>query len=60
MKYSINMALEILERTPETLNTFFLNVSDEWVFCNEGDNTWSAFDVVGHLIHGEKLIGCSV
>ncbi len=54
MKYNINKALEILERTPKTLNTFLLNVSDEWILSNEGDNTWSVFDVVGHLIHGEK------
>lgn len=54
MEYNINKALEILERTPKTLSVFLLNVSDEWVLCNEGDNTWSVFDVVGHLIHGEK------
>ncbi len=54
MKYNINKALEILERTPKTLNALLLNVSDDWTFCNEGDHTWSVFDVVGHLIHGEK------
>ena len=54
MKYSIDKALEILERTPKILEIFLDNLSDEWIFCNEGDETWSAFDVVGHLIHGEK------
>ena len=29
-------------------------LSEEWVFVTEGDNTWSAYDIVGHLIHGEK------
>ncbi len=54
MEYSIDKVLEILERTPHILNTYLGNLSDEWIFCNEGDETWSAFDIVGHLIHGEK------
>ncbi|WP_299548647.1 DinB family protein [Seonamhaeicola sp.] len=54
MTYSIPKALEILERTPETLNALLLGLSDDWIHNNEGDNTWSPFDVVGHLIHGEK------
>ena len=54
MKYSVDKALEILERTPKILNTYLENLSDEWVYCNEGENTWSAFDIIGHLIHGEK------
>lgn len=54
MDYSIDKALEILERTPKVLKVFLENLSDEWVFCNEGNDTWSAFDIVGHLIHGEK------
>ena len=54
MNYNITHALEILEQTPETLSTMLSKLSDEWVYCNEGPDTWSAFDVVGHLIHGEK------
>lgn len=54
MKYSIDNALEILERTPIILETYLKNLSDDWIYCNEGPDTWSAFDVVGHLIHGEK------
>jgi hypothetical protein len=27
---------------------------DDWIYSNEGEGTWSPFDVVGHLIHGEK------
>ncbi len=54
MKYNISKALEILERTPRILKTYLEDLSNDWVFCNEGDNTWSAFDIVGHLIHGEK------
>ena len=54
MEYTIDKALEILERTPKILEIFLENLSGDWIFCNEGDETWSAFDVVGHLIHGEK------
>lgn len=54
MKYSIDKALEILERTPQILTVYLENLSDDWILCNEGGETWSAFDVVGHLIHGEK------
>ncbi|WP_299112304.1 DinB family protein [uncultured Winogradskyella sp.] len=54
MEYNIGKSIEILEQTPKTLRSFLENLSDDWVFCNEGVNTWSAYDIVGHLIHGEK------
>jgi hypothetical protein len=54
MEYRFDKALEILERTPRILEIYLDNLSDEWIFCNEGGETWSAFGVVGHLIHGEK------
>ncbi|RKE98977.1 DinB family protein [Ichthyenterobacterium magnum] len=54
MTYTIKNALEILKQTPKTLKSFLVNLSDDWIYCNEGNDTWSAFDIVGHLIHGEK------
>ena len=54
MEYRTDKALEILERTPIVLEELLQNLSDEWIFSNEGPETWSPFDVVGHLIHGEK------
>lgn len=54
MKYSVEKGLEILERTPIVLKALLNNLSEQWIFCDEGEDTWSAFDVVGHLIHGEK------
>ncbi|MCT4629544.1 DinB family protein [Winogradskyella sp.] len=54
MMYNTTKALEILEQTPKTLNSFLGNLSDEWIHNNEGENTWSPYDIVGHLIHGEK------
>ncbi len=46
--------LDILSRTPKTLRDMLANLPSEWIHCNEGENTWSPFDVIGHLIHGEK------
>ena len=43
MTYNLKQALEILERTPNTLNALLTNLSDEWIYSNEGDNTWSVF-----------------
>ncbi len=54
MEYNVQQAIEILEQTPKTLEAYLSNLSDEWIHCNEGGESWSAFDIVGHLIHGEK------
>jgi hypothetical protein len=54
MKYSLSTAIAVLERTPSVLDRLLRDLSLEWTSPNEGPNTWSAFDVVGHLIHGEK------
>ncbi|NNL80260.1 MAG: DinB family protein [Flavobacteriaceae bacterium] len=54
MEYTIEHGIEILERTPFILQSFLKNLSDTWTMCNEGENTWSAYDIVGHLVHGEK------
>lgn len=54
MKLTIPNAIEILERTPQVLDSMLRNLSDDWNRCNEGENTWSAYDIVGHLIHGDK------
>lgn len=47
-------AVAILERTPSVLEVWLEGLSDEWINCNTGPGTFSPFDVVGHLIHGEK------
>ncbi|MCY8345824.1 DinB family protein [Bacillus haynesii] len=54
MNFKLEEAIEILERTPQTLSQLLTGLSSEWINRNEGENTWSAFDVVGHLIEGEK------
>ena len=53
MNFSLSKSIEILERTPEVLNVMLQNLSNEWTSNNEGGETWSVYDIVGHLIHGE-------
>lgn len=45
--------MALLERTPGVLNALLRDLPDAWTQRNEGEKTWSAYDVVGHLIHGE-------
>lgn len=54
MNFTIEKSLEILERTPDVLNTLLKNISADWTSNNEGGETWSVYDIIGHLIHGEK------
>jgi len=54
MEYQLEKAIEILERTPGVLRSLLSNLSGEWTNGNEGKDTWSAYDIVGHLIHGER------
>jgi len=44
----------LLSRTPAALDTLLRDLPDAWTRRNEGEESWSAFDVVGHLIHGER------
>ena len=54
MKFNLDKSIEILERTPLVIETMLQGVSDEWIQANEGADTWSPYDIVGHYIHGEK------
>ena len=54
MNFTIEKSIEILERTPEVLDAMLKNISPYWTENNEGGETWSVFDVLGHLVHGEK------
>jgi hypothetical protein len=55
MKFQIDEAIEILERTPKVLSNLLFGLSNSWTVCNEGEATWNAFDVIGHLVEGEKF-----
>jgi len=54
MNFTIDRSLAILCRTPAVIETLLNGISEEWLKNNEGANTWSPYEVVGHLIHGEK------
>jgi hypothetical protein len=54
MQFEIQMAMPILERTPQVIESLLYGLPDEWILRNEGPDTWSPYDVVGHLIEGEK------
>lgn len=52
--YRVDEAIALLERTPRILRAWLGALPDVWTHAAEGQGTWSAFDVVGHLIHGER------
>jgi len=54
MQHNLQNTISLLTRTPAALNTLLRDLPETWTLRNEGENTWSAFDVVGHLIHGER------
>lgn len=53
MELRLSEATGILERTPVVLGHLLRDLPEEWARATEGDDTWSCYDVVGHLIHGE-------
>ena len=54
MRFDLDHATDILSRTPAILDSMLSNLPAGWVSGNEGGQTWSPFDVLGHLIHGER------
>lgn len=53
-KIELDDAVAILERTPASLTALLEGLPDTWVTATEGDQTWSPYDVIGHLIHAER------
>src|SRR5438876_3521292 len=53
-QFVMEEAVAILARTPTTLNALLRGLPDGWIAAHEGGETWSPFDVIGHLIHGER------
>jgi len=54
LEFDLSTARPVLERTPVVVRSLLHGLPEEWVTANEGPNTWSPYDVVGHLIHGER------
>ena len=54
MDQTLHQTVSILSRTPAALSGLVRDLPENWTLRNEGEGTWSVFDVVGHLIHGER------
>lgn len=54
MNYQFDHAIPVLERTPAVIRTMVLGLPDAWVMSNEGGDSWSPYDVVGHLAYLER------
>ena len=54
MEFTVPEAVAVLSRTPGTLRALLEGLPEDWLEANEGPDTFSPRDVLGHLIHGEK------
>jgi hypothetical protein len=54
VEFSFEEAIPVLRRTPAVLRAMLWDLPEAWVGANEGPDSWSPFDIVGHLIHGER------
>jgi hypothetical protein len=53
MGHNLKQTISLLTRTPAALDALLRGLPEEWILRDEGENTWSATEVVEHLIHGE-------
>ncbi|HEX7958778.1 MAG TPA: DinB family protein [Terriglobales bacterium] len=54
MEQNLEHTILLLSRTPAALNALLRDLPEEWTARNEGENTWNPYDIVGHLIQGER------
>jgi len=54
VEFRFEDALPVLRRTPATLRALLIGLPEVWLRATEGPKTWSPFDIVGHMIHGER------
>ena len=54
MEHNLHHTIALLTRTPAALDALLRDLPEMWMHRNEGENTWSAFDIVGHLIYCER------
>ena len=54
MEFDLTAGTAILARTPGTLRAMLSGLPSQWTNATEGPETWSPYDIVGHLIHGER------
>jgi len=54
MTHDLPQTVSLLTRTPAALDALLRGLPELWTQRNEGPKTWTAFDILGHLIHGEQ------
>ena len=54
MHFDLSTGIAVLERTPHTLHSMLAGLPTAWTDATEGPDTWSPFDIVGHLVQGER------
>lgn len=54
MEQNLQQTMALLTRTPAALDALVRDLPESWTSRNEGEKTWSVFDILGHLIHGER------
>lgn len=54
MDFDLPLGQNILARTPQTLSAWLRDIPSSWELATEGPHTWSPFDILGHLVHGER------
>lgn len=52
--FDLERSLQVLERTPAVISVLLLDLDDFWTASRSDESDWEPFDIVGHLIHGEK------
>jgi len=53
-QFDLKLAMDMLSRTPKILQEWLSDLPEEWTRYKSDAESWSAFDIVGHFIHGEK------
>jgi hypothetical protein len=54
MEHDLRETIPLLRRTPAVLDALLRDLPANWTLRNEGAESWSPYDVVGHLINGER------
>ncbi len=54
LKHNLQHTISLLTRTPAALDALLRDLPETWTLRHEGEKTWNPFDVVAHLIHGER------
>jgi len=54
-EHNLQYTISLLTRTPAALDAVLRDLPEAWTLRNEGETTWSAFDVVGHLVYCERV-----